>query len=661
MSTFGLFPATTNVKTSSIDFNSFNMPRPPPIGYFNEDRKIGPVTLPEQKITKAQHVDRIKNACVKTGDTQWKCAYLEGIIYRNKSYTGNIGGRGYTGYIDGIGDLGDTEIIDALDSNSSGDGSLVDDYKNAPCDLVNILINLGYTKDTFIKPTDNNGDDLDISVTDDKYDQYTKRLLSGTSVSLYLKKNMIDSEQSLYNACQLAVVQSKQYSVKDLIGYSIHYNITDIFKAFPGQSLLLIIMLIISVYLLSAGTMASADVGYAITYIITSRSNSTSPFYWVGLFLGLLIPAGLLVYHITNLITTSYKRLSEVTVKDVTLDPYGASQNVEELKKGRFTDIGLITLLIFLIYVVVGFIFWIISSKISKESKMLGVFVLLLILSAMIYVLYYIAPVLSSESGELKAVSEDLKVYTNADGTNASVMTNAFVESNIRYSLFLYSVAAIVITAFYLRSTKASIASTNVLESIKEGFMSSFAILALPIIWVINWMIGVNFFIIYPFVIMIARYLRYFLYYSMRQRFLADPKLYDTHPSIKEEFDHPETYQAPWDLLGVTIMKYMMKMNGTRAEYSEMIVDKRDGMKNVAGNGYVTGHFLRLMARAPDSTQDPNIGYAYQGTVTFITFVATLIVLYGVVGSKNIPYLQLSSNVNIYNLPESAADEASLG
>jgi hypothetical protein len=651
---FGLFPSNTNIATKQIEFEKdIVVPKPPPVGFFNtENGQAGPVKI-AQNITKKQHMENVKGACVKPQGTSWKCAYdhISNSIPDTNPSSGNMT----------VSLTVASTIGDVLNTNKSGDGTIVDDYiqtgqeTDIACNIVNILVSLGY------KPAATNlTDDVPPSDDgDDTYDIFVKNV-SGVDKKIFLRK-VANNEQALYNACQLAVTQSREYSIKNLIGSQFQYSITDIFKSFPNQSLILIFMLFISVYLLVSGTFASGDVGYGIAYIISARSNTNSVFYWIGLLLGLFVPAGILVAYVTHLISENYKRLLPTNVKNVTEDPYGEDLKKDELKSGRITDIGLITLLIFLIYVVIFFVYFVATHKtLSKESRMVSVFILFLILSAMVYVLYYIAPILSSEGGDVKMMKDDFRVYaTPQSGSNATVMTNLFVESSIRKTFLYYAIFAIVMTGIYLRSTKTSISSIDIIGAFKEGVLSSFAILVLPIIWVVNWMIGVNYFVIYPFVIMMVRYARYFLYYFFRNAYLADPEARRLHPHMKEEFDHPESYQAPWDLMGVTLMKYMMKKNGTSGEISEMVVDDRDGMKNVAGNSYVTGHFLRLMMRSP--TSNTEVGYTYQGTIGAVTVTAVLVILYGIVGSKNIPFLQSSSEqTNAYNLVTKVSDDVAV-
>ena len=264
------------------------------------------------------------------------------------------------------------------------------------------------------------------------------------------------------------------------------------------------------------------------------------------------------------------------------------------------------------------------------------VLILFVFLSVILFLLFYWIPILSfgndNQDDRAYGISRPLRVYLASNNQNdiSEVTSNKFIDIYLQRFIAIYAIVILVITLFYI--TRPNKPVMGWMGSIMEGIMVSCAILALPILWVFNWYVGVKFFMFYPMLLLIVRYLRYPMYYIARNMYISNPIAQRENPRMKAEFEKPENYTAPWDLLGLTVFKTLMKMSGNRALYSEMFTDRANGYQDISGNSYVTGHLFRMSMK---STHQPN-EYLHHGLTAFISFIVFMFIAFGIVGKKNL-------------------------
>ncbi len=577
--------------SKNIKYKS-DVPSLPHVGYYPEKDTTG---LP--KIS--EHVENINAVC---NPTTWVC-----------KYSGLKIGSGETTFST------DEEIQTALKTAfPKVDLSFLDSMDNLLCQLPNIMIMLGYvesstTAHTFYKNGDSETTPSNLVLT----------LIPNTSTSETPANN-----QTLFNACQTMMSQTRLYDTSELKKGGF-YGVKDLFVKFPGLRPLLIGVLMITIYLLVQGTLSSLDMAFNISTIAASRHNPSLQFK-IGLILGILIPFFLFVSLASKEIERTNSKYGTYDVSD---SPHGVKMGAGSSSK----DIGIMTMLAVTVFILVGGIYYIIRKReLSMTMKLPIVLILLIFLTVILFLLFYWVPILSfgndNQDDRAYGISRPLRVYLASNNQNdiSEVTSNKFIDIYLQRFIAIYAIVILAITVFYISRPNKPVMGW--FGSIAEGIMVSCAILALPILWVFNWYVGIKFFMFYPMLLLIVRYLRYPMYYIARNMYLSNPLAQSANPRMKAEFEKPENYTAPWDLLGLTVFKTLMKMSGNRALYSEMFADRANGYQDISGNSYVTGHLFHMSMK---STHQPN-EYLHHGLTAFISFIVFMFIAFGIVGKKNL-------------------------
>ncbi len=497
-------------------------------------------------------------------------------------------------------------------------------------ELPNILILNGYVyKGTYDYNSGNVAGNVDVythyqdkavSMATGKFENANNRLKHPV---IYAKRVSAMSSNDQYNACQAVIARTRTYDVSKMTESGGFYGLKDIFVKLRSLRYVLLIILILSVYLLVNATLASADLGMNIASLIANRSSPSATFL-IGALLGILIPAIISAIMARQQIESTNAKYGTY---DISNSPYG--EKVDINKKKESNDISLVIGLILIAFICIMIIYATLRSKSTSTSMKVGITIgMFILLTIILFLLFYWAPIVSYANDEsidkTYTIHRALKVWLKGeDQSDISELTsNLHIDRFLRRYFAIYAVIALLVAAFYIVQP-----SSMGTPSILEGFMASFAIIALPILWIFNWMVGIKLFVIYPMVLMMVRYLRYGLYFLLRMMYANDARM--TH--MKAEFDKPENYMAPWDMLGLTIFKYILKLNGGRALYSELFMDGKDGQKDITKNSYTTGHLLRV------GMKSGNMLSSEHHSATFIlTILIVILLIFGVIGSKNV-------------------------
>jgi hypothetical protein len=611
-----LTPYIDDVHTTQSIKNklSSDVAKVPYVGYYPNKNVVN---FPK----KSTHIDNINKVCAKTnsGNDTWKCKYTAVKIGTNGTDTTDPATI-------------KNNLISAFQANNNSkrmDLSFLNhiDNTNFVCQLPNILIMLGYK-------LNNTGN------TDNTTDKYMYLGNDVTYPVLYLKKRVettTDSSspsnnQTLFNACQTVMSQSRMYD-SDALSPEKSINLMTFFTNPKLKALkpLFIGLLAITVYLLVQGTLSSFDLGFNISSIISSRSIPSNTFL-MGAFIGILIPM------ILSIIITR-QQIDHTNIKystyDVSTTPYGT--NIESGSKSKENDKGMMVGLIVTIYFFIGVIYYIIRRKESSVFTKLGIsFILFLFLTTVLFITFYWIPILSFGSDNnddtVYGIASNLRVWlTGKDQRDINQVTsNKYIGYYLQRFFAMYALVTLVITFFYISRPMKPV--TGFSSSILEGLMASCAILALPILWIFNWVIGMKYFVGYPMILLLVRFFRYPMYYIFRSQYLGSSILQARNPKLRAEFDKPQNYTAPWDLLGLTIFKFLVKMNGNKSLYSEMFVDPSNGYKDISSNSYVTGHIFRMGMKQTPGKND----YIHHIMTFIISVIVMIFLLFGVIGKKNL-------------------------
>lgn len=596
------------VDTTNIDYGKdASLPDLPAIGYYSTKKVRG---LGADNAVK-DHKQAILDTC---SGVSWVCDYS--LIIGNRSQQPSPS-------LVSTDDINLTNIKKAFGNNDIHPNleNYVNDLEttNIACQIPNMLVHFGYK---FSKSID----------TIDEY-VYNRQGKDPITNYIYLKRNATagtkGTDQSRFNACQTVMSRSRQYDISKIFG-GLFFGMKDIFTKLRSIRPILMIVLAIAVYLLVNGTLASADLGFNIANLISSRSNASFS-YFMGIFLGILIPAIIcLVCAKKQIEKTNNKYSSGV---DITTNPYGdKKENLGETTQKN--DIALISVMLGVTYVCIALIYYIMRDKVRTPlTKAIIGTILLLFLAVCVFLVFYWTPIVSygadNPDDSAYGISRPLRIWVRGgdDKDIRPVMSNKHIDYYLGRFFAIYAIVTIVIATFYLKMPARPLSGFG--DSLVEGIMATCAILAIPILWVFNWYVGMKFFIGYPMFLMIIRFFRYPMYYFMRSIYLGSPDMQRNYPHLRIEFNKPESYTAPWDLLGVTIFKNLIKFSSSRLFYSDSLVDPRDGYKDIAGNSYTTGHFFRMFMKDQKGPFD----YYHHSLVFLITIIVMAYLMNNVVGS----------------------------
>ncbi len=631
-----------DINTSKIKISGTNLPDVLPIGYYASKQVRGlPKSVLSDNISES-----VKMNC-DAGTNEWKCKYTN-IAFGEVTDNTVTKGSDIVNADSNTINKKDSAIVNAFKNNSAYkynstsnrvNFSFLENTQNLLCQLPSLMIMLNYHKYNTSLVLANYGY---VSIAEsDGYDTYVRKVEITDNKSklpypvIYLKKetadtSALDYNQEKFNACQNVMTRSRLYDVKDLLSGGLFYGLNDYFRILKQIRPILLIILLISVYLLVQGTFSSADIAFKISSLVSNRSYPSYTFIF-GILLGIGLPALVSIFM-------SRRQIQKTNTKfgtyDITEDVYG--EKVNKNKSQEKSDFSLVAIMLGLAYTFIFIIYYSMRNKNNSPIIKIAVSAIFyILLTCILFLLFYWIPIVSysndEEDDRAFGISRPLKVWTKGEDSKdiSSIISNKYIDRYLRRYFAIYALVALSICIIYL--TQSNTQQKGMTSSFFEGIMASCAIIALPILWIFNWYIGIKLFIGYPMILMIARYLRYPLYYFLRKMYLDNPKLQAECGKLKEEFNHPESYTAPWDLMGVTLFKYIIKMGCNRSLYSDLFVDYRDGYRDISGNAYVTGHVFRMMMKDKNGPFD----YYHHGLVFLVTVIVFLFLVLGVIGKEN--------------------------
>lgn len=620
-----------SINTTNLEYdykNRKNLPSLPPVGYF--PNKTTSTFKPKKK--SSDQTTNINSTC--NPNAGWICKYVDikigsgNYIVANSSIgsTGSTGSSGsntifsgYTNYntnSDTINKIDTAIKAEFKNKLSKEDLSFLNDMTNVLCQLPNIMVMLGYKY--------NSGSSTEHIYKKTDSQDITLKINSVTS-----SNNTNNQEQ--FNACQTVMSRSRMYDIKDLLSSGLFYGLSDYFRILKQIRPILLLVLLISIYLLVQGTLSSADIAFKISSLVSNRSYPSYTFI-IGILLGIGVPAIMSILLSRRQILRTNTKFGSY---DISNSNYG--EKVDKDKGQQKSDVSLVAIMLGLAYTFIFIIYYSMRNKNNSPLIKVGVSAIFyLLLTSILFLLFYWAPIVSyandEEDDKAFGMTRPLKVWIKGDDNKDinEVISNKYIDRYLRRYFAIYALVALSICIIYL--TQSNTQQKGMASSFVEGIMASCAIIALPILWIFNWYLGLKLFIAYPMILMIARYLRYPLYYILRKIYLSSSKLQSECSKLKEEFTRPESYTAPWDLMGVTLFKYIIKAFCNRSLYSDLFVDYRDGYRDISSNAYVTGHVFRIAMKDKNGPFD----YYHHIAVFVITIIVYLFILFSVVGKQNL-------------------------
>ena len=390
--------------------------------------------------------------------------------------------------------------------------------------------------------------------------------------------------QLKYLSCQLASARNRTYNSTDFDITSAGVSVKEVFEKFKNIKFYLIIIFFLTIYFLTQGFFSSFDVCGNIVNLVNSN-YSQGWVYWIGLFMGLLIPVLILASLFVANVCGSISSLDKI---NITENPGGVDDKIP-LGFKRL-DNGILLLFLLFLYGFVAVIFTIKRESVGNTFYMIIIGSILFIISVFIYLFYTFTPFFSS--GNLDKVNKfevPLKLFIDQREEVSEITTNQVQIQKIQ-NVFL--TVGIIITVFFvifmlLGKMKGSLPSW--LESLLNGFFGSSAILIVPIFWIFNLVIALKYFYIYPIILLAFRFIRYF---CMGVLYVVSDKvdsLKDTmSPNLVEQLDNFKQYTPSWNLLGIDLLKSLLNIMGYENIFSESYTNNNsNNNRNLSANKYV--------------------------------------------------------------------------
>jgi hypothetical protein len=426
-------------------------------------------------------------------------------------------------------------------------------------------------------------------------------------------------DQIQYLTCQLEKERNREYDPSSFDMITSGQSIKDIFKKHSKLKPFLIVIFIITIYLLVSGFFASMDLTTNIFEIITNSSELNYQ-YWIGLLLGIIIPIIVLCVVYSKIVC---KNLSDLEKFEITNNAYGIKNPIpSDLKKFDFMTL---ILFIFLIYAFIAVLFTIKKSFFGIYIYTALIGTILFIIALFLYVLYAFVPFFNTTDDKdmLNNQHQPLRLFIDQQTNESPITTNQYENAKIKYAFMITFVIILFLTIlFFMLNTKNKFIS---------GFLSSSAILSIPLLWVFNFVIGINYFYIYPIILVIMRFIRYII---MSLLYIVSEK----SDSLKDKFSDDlidqlnnfKNFSPTWGLIGVDELKLMLNVFGYENLFSKIIIPEDDEGKNISQNRFVSTGFLNYIINFIAKKETNMKGIIYSILLLFITILITFVTLYNV-------------------------------
>ena len=426
------------------------------------------------------------------------------------------------------------------------------------------------------------------------------------------------TNQIQYLTCQLQNERNRVYNTNEFTLFTHTNTVTSIFEKAKNMKIYLVLIFLISIYIFISGFFSSMDVSVNIFRSI-EKNTTANYLYWIGLLVGLAVPVITLCIIYSQIVC---KNLTYLEKYEITNNPYGIKEEFpSDLKK---FDIVTLILFILLIYAFVAVLFTIKESALGIYIYTTLIGLILFIISVFIYVLYVYVPFFNTNKDRVEMVNnrpQQLHVYIDQQETPSNISTNQYEIQNIKKA-FLQTFIVIFIMAllFFIFVKK----DTNKFFS---GLLSSCAILILPLLWVFNFIIALDYFYIYPVLYIIIRFIRYaimsIIYIISEKNSSFKDNFSD---DLLEQLSNFKNYSPTWGLIGVDELKLFLNIIGFENTFSKLVTPN-DETKNVAQNKYVSSGGIAFIVELIAGTGDNKTGIIYSIVIFVIAIIFSLIML----------------------------------
>ena len=451
------------------------------------------------------------------------------------------------------------------------------------------------------------------------------------NLSSVVANNCSNNQQNLVNqiqylTCQVENCRNMTYDSSSFSLSGQPSTVKTIFEKMPSLKIPLIIIFIISMYFGVSGLFGSMDVVGNIFNAIDKKITFTAS-YWAGLLIGLTIPIVILCASYASIVCSN---LTDLEQYEITNNAYGIQSTISGSVK-RF-DYLILSLFIFLIYAFVGVLFTIKKTFFSPLIYTGLIATILFIIATFIYILYNYIPFFDTgdSSNMMNPSARPLRLFVNEQGDPEPITSNQTEDIKVKKS-FLVTLVIIFILAVIFFILKSS-------NSFINGFLGSSAILIIPILWVFNFYFVINYFYIYPIILIIIRFIRSFLMTGLYIMLEKKPELKDNiSDELLNQLDNFKNYSPTWGLIGIDELKLLLNVFGYDNIFSKGIIAENNNSKNISNNKFISSGLFKFISNFMVTKDQSNMKGIILSIINLVvTILISCIILFGIVKVQNI-------------------------
>ena len=435
------------------------------------------------------------------------------------------------------------------------------------------------------------------------------------------------TNQIKYLTCQLENVRNRVYNSEDFKLNGGNLSIQSIFKKFKNLKIFLVIIFLVTMYLIISGFFGSMDIASNVFSIIEKNSEFTYS-YWMGLLLGLALPVIVLCIIYTKIVCKNLHNLEQYEIYNESVstedNPYGVEKEISSDLKNF--DLLTLVLFILLIYAFVAVLFTIKKSAFSNVIYTSIIGTILFIIAIFIYIMYAYIPFFNTTDGNqmMKHQSRPLQLFIEQQSDVSNIISNQHEDSKVRKAFFMTAVVVFIFASIFF-----IMKSSN---SFVNGLFGSSAILIMPILWVFNFFLAIQYFYIFPIILIVFRFIRYML---MSIIYILSEKSSSMKDSFSDDLvdqlENFKNYSPSWGLIGISELKLLLNVFGYENDFSKSIISENNDGKNISENKFVSSGALGFIFQMIANKENTNMnGIFYSVLIMILTAIITLIILVGV-------------------------------
>lgn len=419
-------------------------------------------------------------------------------------------------------------------------------------------------------------------------------------------------DQIKYLSCQLIQARTKQYNSSALMTNNV-FSIKEIFTSFKRAKIILLCLLVLTLYILYLGSFQLLKYVLLSYYNIKQSGASNFTIFFMILFIFIII-YGLFygMYH------AEYRKNLDNNMYDITNSSFG-DKNIKLTKN----SVGIYILMMIVNVLILFLSYYFYSILQDSNNSILNMSFLFLIIFIMIILIMfgYYASFYYLDDEETKN-----KFFIKNSLDSCSISNTSDFKSYIRKRFIIFTIILIVLSSIFINSNSdnnKTIVFGNIL-----------VIITIIYIIILNWFIGLHYFMFYPVIIYLLRFIRSFIenYKLFFGTFTRNTANKDTYIYKKQKtkisLDNSTVNNASWGLIFGSILKIIIENKNDENLKNLKHIFENIYKQNYTSNKIHTGPLLilyTLINRLNDDDTTYNSTYIYVFTAILILFTVLII------------------------------------